>query len=136
MRRGLLAVLPLALLSASPAHAEHHLMRVSEVAPAANGADQFIELQDPVAEPFPHTKYSVAATDAAGATLAGASQTLTEPPPFPFRNSTAPFVLGGANVAQRDAALQFVIPAGAARVCFYAGSAQPVNRISSSPTAT
>lgn len=115
----------LALALAPAAWADHHLMRVNEVAPAGGQADQFIELRDPVPETFPPTRqYSVAARDAGGAVLA--SQVLTEPPPFEFRNSTAPFVLGGANVMPRDRELAFAIPAAAVEVCFY-GGATPVN---------
>ena len=125
MRRSVPLAVVLALLLAPAAGADHHLMLVNEVAPGGAQADQFIELRDPFSEPFPPVReYSVAATDAAGTVLA--SQVLTEPPPFEFRNSTAPFVLGGANVTQRNRALEFQIPAGAAKVCFY-GGATPVN---------
>jgi len=123
MRRSVPLALALALLSAPAAWADHHLMLVNEVAPGGAQADQFIELRDPFQEPFPPTRqYSVAATDASGAVIPGASQVLTEPPPFEFRNNTAPFVLGGANVTPRDRALEFQIPAGADKVCFYGGS--------------
>jgi hypothetical protein len=96
-------------------------MLVTEVAPAGGPAEQFIELRDPVPEPFPLPEYSVAATGADGAVLG--SQVLT--PPFPFRDSTAPFVLGGSNVTARHVALGFAIPAGAARACFYTGDSPP-----------
>jgi hypothetical protein len=128
MRRSAPLALVLALLLAPAAGADHHLMLVDEVAPGGAQADQFIELRDPFSESFPpFRQYSVAATDAAGAVLA--QQVLTEPPPFEFRNSTAPFVLGGANVTQRNRALEFQIPPAAAKVCFYGGT-NPVNCLS------
>jgi hypothetical protein len=117
MRRSVPLALLLALLVSAPAWADHHFMLVNEVAPGAE-ADQFIELRDPFSESFPAFRdYSVAATDAAGTVLE--SQVLTEPPPFEFRFSTAPFVLGRAGVTAKDRDLAFVIPAGAAKVCFY-----------------
>jgi hypothetical protein len=123
MRRSVALPFLLALALPSAGWADHHLMRVTEVAPTGGQADQFIELRDPVPEPFPPTRqYSVAARDAGGAVLA--SQVLTEP--FEFRNNTAPSVLGGANVMPRDRELTFAIPAAAVEVCFY-GGANPVD---------
>jgi hypothetical protein len=125
MRRSIALPFVLGLALAPSAWADHHFMQVNEVAPAGSQADQFIELRDPVPESFPPTRqYSVAARDAGGAVVA--SQVLTEPPPFEFRNSTAPFVLGGANVTPQDRALAFAIPASAVEVCFYGGT-NPVN---------
>jgi hypothetical protein len=130
MRRSVLAALTLALLLASPAYAAHHLMQVTEVAPGGSQPDQFIELRDPVPEPFPNPAYSIAATDGSGTVIPGAVQQLA---PGPLRNTTAPFLIGGANVAPQDTALQFTIPAQAARVCFYdngVGAGFPINCLS------
>jgi hypothetical protein len=116
MRRSIPAALTMMLVLASPAYAAHHLMQVTEVAPGGGQADQFIELRDPVPEPFPNPAYSVAATDGAGTVIQGAVQDL---PPGPLRNTTAPFLIGGANVTPQDTALEFAIPAHAAGICFY-----------------
>ena len=43
----------LALLLAAPAHATYHLNRINEVYPSATASQQFVELKDPVGEPFP-----------------------------------------------------------------------------------
>jgi hypothetical protein len=116
MRRSVALAFLLALVMAPPAWAPHHLMQVEEVRPGGGQPDQFIELRDPVAEPFPNPAYSVAATDASGTVMPNAVQDL---PPEPLRNTTAPFLIGGANVTPQDTALEFEIPAAAARICFY-----------------
>jgi hypothetical protein len=135
MRRSVLAALTLFLLLAPPGYAAHHLMQVTEVAPGGGQADQFIELRDPQPEPFPNPAYAVAATDSAGTVIPGAVQDL---PPGPLRNTTAPFLIGGANVTPQDTALEFAIPAQAARVCFYDNAAAagfPINCLAYGGTA-
>jgi len=130
MRRTVLAALALSLIAATPAYAAHHLMQVTEVAPAGGQADQFIELRDPVEEAFPNPMYGVAATDASGTVIPGAVQDLA---PGPLRNTTAPFLIGGANVTPQDTPLEFAIPPQAARICFYdngAAAGFPINCLS------
>jgi hypothetical protein len=127
MRRSVALAFLLALVVASPAVAAHHLMQVTEVAPGGGQPDQFIELRDPVPEPFPNPAYSVAATDGSGTVIPGAVQELA---PGPLRNTTAPFLIGGANVTPQDTPLQFAIPPQAARICFYdngVGAGFPIN---------
>jgi hypothetical protein len=127
MRRLVLAVLaaavPLAL--AAPAAADHHLMKVSEVATsygAMNG--QFVELKDDVDEPFPPTSapYALAVFDANG-NPAG-MQDLGNP--FIAIDTSQPFLVAsddtGIGPAGRDATLSVTLPAGAGTVCFTSGA--------------
>jgi hypothetical protein len=100
---------------AAPAAAEHHLMKVNEVFPSPGDPDaRFVELLDPVPEPFPTPPYVLQAFDASDVSL-GSQQI---PAPVPFVNSTAPFVYGGSAVSVRDGNLTMQIPPATAQVCF------------------
>jgi hypothetical protein len=115
MRR-LLATTVVALVTlAAPAAAEHHLVRVDEVFPSpGDPAASFVELRDPVSEPFLDGPFGLGAFDAANAPLS--SQEIPEP--VPFARSTQPFVYGGSAVSGRGADLTMGIPSETARVCF------------------
>jgi hypothetical protein len=115
MRR-LLATTVVALAAlAAPAAAEHHLVRVDEVFPSpGNPAASFVELRDPVSEPFEFGPFGLAAFDAANSPVS--SQEIPEP--VPFARSTQPFVYGGSAVSGRGADLTMSVPPDTARVCF------------------
>jgi hypothetical protein len=110
----------------APAAAEHHLMTVNEVFPSAANPDaRFVELLDPVPEPFMFGPFGLEVFDAANLSLS--SQQIAEP--VPFMGSTEPFLYGGPAVSGREGDLTtLAIPANAARVCFMrVGVATPVN---------
>lgn len=84
------------LASAAPALAADHLMKVGEVMLANAGGSntvQFIELEDPIAEPFPFAPYVLVVYNAAG--TAQTTYTLTLP------NGTQRYTLATAQ-AQTD----------------------------------
>jgi hypothetical protein len=68
VRRFAFVVALLVLAVAGPARASEHDMRVNEVATSLGGnpAAQFVELLDPLNEPFPNPPYKLAIYDAAG----------------------------------------------------------------------
>jgi hypothetical protein len=108
---------------AAPAAAEHHLMKVNEVFPSPGDPNaRFVELLDPVSEPFMLGPFGLEAFDAANVSLA--SQEIAEP--VPFANSTAPFVYGGPAVSVPHATLTMALPPGTSRVCFM-NTMGPVN---------
>jgi hypothetical protein len=115
MRRSVLAAIPLALVLASPTLASDHLMLVNEVFPSATASEEFVELRDPVPEPFPASSYTVAVYDAGGAQQD--AQTFATQP-HPFANSTQPFVIGQGGDAQSELDL----PGGTAQICFQQGT--------------
>jgi hypothetical protein len=91
-------------------------MTVNEVFPSASNPDaRFVELLDPVPEPFMLGPFRLEAFDSANVLLSG--QTIAPQPP-PFAMSTAPFLFGGPAVSMPDASLTLAIPSTAARVCF------------------
>src|SRR4051794_5182365 len=112
--------LALALAAPASAAASYHLNTVNEVFPAATASQQFVEMKDPVGEPFPDAigPYYLALYNGAGGFIA--KQTLN--PDDGFRNSTAPFLLGAS--APRDAPLEWPLPAGSGQLCFYRGDPQ------------
>jgi hypothetical protein len=118
-----LAVLALggvvAALLATPAQASYHLLRVNELFPSATGSQQFVELKDSEAEPFPPiAPYYLALHNGAGGFIA--KQRLN--PDDGFRMSTAPFLLGAS--MPYDAKLSFMLPARTGQVCYYLGDPQ------------
>jgi hypothetical protein len=102
------------LATAAPAHADHHMLRVSEIALSAGGA-QFVELREdnPFGEPFPDAlmPYRLVVFDGAGTRVGGQDlpPTLLRGPSTPILISTAP---------QNDAHLNVALPAGSGQVCF------------------
>ena len=82
----------------APAAAEHHYMTVNEVFPSATNPDaRFVELLDPVVEPFMNGPFRLEAFDSADVLLS--SQSIAQPPSFV--RSTAPFLFGGPAVSCR-----------------------------------
>jgi hypothetical protein len=122
MRRLLVPALATAALAFPvAASADHHLMTVNEVMLSSGGnpAAQFVELLDPIDEPFPNTyvPYKLVAYDGSGARVGG--QELGNP--FMSRDNTDPFVIASDAAGLgtvRDAALTFGLPPAAGRVCF------------------
>ncbi|MET0761252.1 MAG: hypothetical protein ABWZ63_02840 [Thermoleophilaceae bacterium] len=99
----------------APAAAEHHLMTVNEVFPSPGDPNaRFVELLDPMPEPFNAGPFSIETFDAGSASLS--LQAILQP--VPFRLSTDPYVYGGPSVSGRDGDLTLQIPPGAGRVCF------------------
>ena len=134
MRRLLVPVLVTAALAFPvAASADHHLMTVNEVmlSSGGNAAAQFVELLDPMDEPFPNTyvPYKLVAYDGSGVRVGG--QDLGNP--FMARDNTEPFVIASDAAglgAIRDAPLTFGLPPAAGRVCFTRLAAEePVNCI-------
>src|SRR3954468_4157607 len=82
--------LGLTLAAASPAWGTYHLNLVNEVFPSATTSQQFVELKDPVGEPFPPPDdYWLALYDGAG--VLKQKQKL---PSGEYRNSTRPYLVG------------------------------------------
>ena len=134
MRRLLVPSLATAALAFPvAASADHHLMTVNEVmlSSGGNAAAQFVELLDPMDEPFPNTyvPYKLVAYDGSGVRVGG--QDLGNP--FMARDNTEPFVIASDAAglgAIRDAPLTFGLPPAAGRVCFTRLAAEePVNCI-------
>jgi hypothetical protein len=99
----------------APASASYHLMKVNEVFTSPSDVNaRFVELLDPMPEPFPGSGYALEAFDAMDAPLS----TQPIPSPVPFANMTAPYLYGGSAVTGRDGDLTLEIPPTAARVCF------------------
>jgi hypothetical protein len=125
-RRLLLLAPTLALVGVftPPASAADHLMQVSEVYPAPTLSQQFVELRDPVSEPFPFGPYILALHDGNGALIAQQMVNANG-----FRNSTAPWLI--ARSTPRDEALTVdPLPASGAQLCFYrSGTVSPGTRI-------
>src|SRR5215216_4320143 len=98
----------LALALPGSASASYHVNTVNEALPSSTSPQQYVELKDPVPEPFPDTigPYYLALYNGAGGFVA--KQTLN--PAGGFRNSTAPFLVAAS--APRDAALGFTLPIG------------------------
>ncbi len=72
MRRTMALAIASLAVCATPAAASEHLMIVNEVGLSEGGdtSKQFIELIDPVDEPFPNPSYGVAGHNGAGASVA------------------------------------------------------------------
>ena len=103
----------------APASASYHLMKVNEVFTSPSDVNaRFVELLDPVVEPFPGTGYALEALDAANGPLS----TQPIPQPVPFANMTVPYLYGGSAVTGRDGTLTLEVPPTAARVCFVRGA--------------
>lgn len=112
----------LVLMSAAPAFAADHVMRVGEIYlanTAGSTAAQFVELEDQVTEPFPSPPYSIQIFDAGGASVG--MQVLTIPA------STTRFTIATAAAAMElgftpDAVLTVALPANG-QACFKNASA-------------
>jgi hypothetical protein len=88
-------------------------MQVSEVYPSATSSEQFVELRDPVLEPFPSPPYRLRLYHGDGTPFdPDRSQTFSDPPPFANITEPVVFGAGGPN------ALTVVFPADTAQVCF------------------
>ena len=135
MRRALVCavIASLAVLAAvaAPAGASFHLNTVNEVGLAKGGpAAQFVELFDPVAEPYPDSfaPYSVVIFDAAGHKLGGVPVSTAT---LRAKASLTPVLVGTAAAdaafgTTRDATLPVALPASAGQACFTQGSAESV----------
>jgi hypothetical protein len=119
-KRLALGAFALALALPASAAASFHLNTVNEVFPSSTVSQQYVEMKDPIPEPFPDDigPYYLALYDGAGGFVA--KQTLN--PDDGFRNSTAPFLVAAS--APRDAALTFSLPASGGQLCFYRGDPQ------------
>jgi hypothetical protein len=110
----------LALALAAPAGATYHLNRINEVFPSANATQQFVELKDPVGEPFPPPDdYWLALYNGAGV-----FQHKQKLPSAEYRNSTAPYLVGAS--PPFDEQLAFALPTSSGQLCFYKGDPQGV----------
>jgi hypothetical protein len=109
---------------APAAWAPDHLMLVNEVFPSSTGSQQFVELKDPSAEPYPFPPYILALHGPDGSLIR--QQTLTGDG---YKNTTAPYLI--ANSTPRDQELTVdPLPADGGQLCFYRGGAvTPSNRI-------
>jgi hypothetical protein len=97
------------------AGASFHLNTVSEVFPSATPSQQFVELRDPAAEPFPAPDdYWLALYDGAGN-----FQAKQQLPSAEYRNSTAPYLVAAS--APFDRQLAFTLPTSAGQLCFFKG---------------
>lgn len=121
MGRLLVPALVLAALAwPATASADHHLMQVNEVmlSSGGNATAQFVELVDPVDEPFPAAlqPYRLVVFDGNGARLGG--QDLSN---LAAVDAAEPYLIASDAAglgAARDAPLAMSLPQGAGQVCF------------------
>ncbi len=126
MRRGLVPILALSVVFAAPAAASDHLMIVNEVQLSEGGDahDRFVELVDPVDEPFPNPTYGLAAYNGAGG--GGVFEDISGNP-FDLRDNTQPYLLStptSSAAGIRDAELNLAFPDGAGQICFTRNGSQ------------
>ena len=126
----LLLALAATLTTVTGAAADHHNMKVNELSLSSGGdpSAQFVELQDPIDEPFPPTfydPYGLAVYDASG--MPAGSQSFGNP--FAMRDNTQPWLIASASSGlSGDATLTVALPQGSGQVCFTAsGGAERVH---------
>jgi hypothetical protein len=127
VRRPLALAVGLLALFATPAAASEHRMIVNEVDVSQTGK-QFVELIDPVDEPFPSPPYGLVVYSGAGIELD--SQEIDPPGALALRDNTQPYLLAAnaaSSASTRDQELTVQLPTGAGQVCFY--RTDPSNRI-------
>ena len=122
MRRWLPPTLFAALALAAPAQASEHNMRVNEVATSLNGnpAAQFIEILDPLDEPFPSPPYKVNVYDAnavlVGTIDVGNNSTIVD------KGTPMLLASSGAGLSNADRTFSFALPANG-QACFESSEA-------------
>lgn len=119
--RRTLSIAPLlAALLAAPAGASDHLMKVNEILPQGELGAQFVELLDPVGEPFPSPPYKLIVYSQTGALLGK----VTLPEAELTATGTSPYlVANNAYAGARDEQLTVSLPIDG-QVCFTRGAAE------------
>ena len=124
MRRPLQAIsatLLATLAVAAPAGASDHLMKINEILPGGSGGAQFVELLDPLVEPFTAPPYKLIVYSSSGAVVGKVAL----PQADLVAAGTSPYVL--ANPAQGgtpDALLPVALPTTSGQVCYTRGDAE------------
>ncbi len=128
-RRVLFMAAATVALMAAPASADEHRNRVAEIflADAAQGdLVQFVELFDPMGEPFPEEDYHLGIYDTTGALLGTVP---IDPPPGTFRYLVATPAAEATFGVQADAPLTMTLPTEG-QVCFEVVEEGETERIS------
>jgi hypothetical protein len=118
------AVTTIVLATAAPAHASFHSLVVNEVGLSAGGdsTKQFVEVFDPVVEPFPalFAPFRLIAYDGAG-TMVGSPQDLNATGVNGFAHSPPVVLASPSSGIAGDQALSIALPPLAGQLCYVQG---------------